>query len=68
MGELAASLRGAQAGDVVDLVASNGTVVAFTIGAVVADDITGGTELLMSIEGADRLGVSRLSQIVLWGL
>ena len=66
MGELTASLRGAQAGDVVDLVASNGTVVAFTIGAVVADDITGGTELLMSIEGADRLGVSRLSQIVLW--
>ncbi|MDA3031820.1 MAG: M15 family metallopeptidase [Actinomycetota bacterium] len=66
MGERTAGLRGAQAGDVVDLVASNGTVIAFTIGAVVSDDVTGGTELLMSIEGADRLGVTRPSRVVLW--
>ena len=67
MGQRTADLRGARAGDVVDLVASNGAVVPFIIAAVVADDVTGGTELLLSIEGADRLGVTRLSRIVLWG-
>lgn len=66
MGERSARLRGAQAGDTVDLVASNGRVLVYRIGAVVSDDITGGTELLMSIAGADRLGVTRLSRIVLW--
>lgn len=62
-----ASLRGAQAGDVVDLVAANGSVLAFTIAEVVPDEITGGTELLLSLAAGDRLGVTRLSRIVLWG-
>jgi|TARA_R110002110_G_scaffold113366_10_gene281569 hypothetical protein len=66
MGERTARLRGAKTGDTVDLVGSNGTVLVYRIGAVVSDDITGGTELLMSISGADRLGVTRLSRIVLW--
>jgi hypothetical protein len=62
-----ARLRRAQAGDVVDLVASDGSVLAFTIAEVVPDEITGGTELLLSLSAGDRLGVSRLSRIVLWG-
>jgi len=67
MSQQTADLRGAQAGDVIDLVDIAGTVRSFTIGDVVADEITGGTERLLSIEAADRLGVSRLSRIVLWG-
>jgi hypothetical protein len=66
MGRLTADLRGARQGDVVDLVASNGAVVAFTIGAIVDDSITGGTELLLSTAAGDRLGVTRVSRIVLW--
>lgn len=67
MSEETASLRGARAGDVVDLVASNGAVLAFNIAEVVPDEITGGTELLLSIDAANRLGVTRDSRIVLWG-
>ena len=67
MSKRTADLRGARAGDVIDLVASNGAVLAFTIAQVVPDEITGGTELLLSIEAALRLGVTRESRIVLWG-
>ncbi len=67
MSERTANLRGARAGDVVDLVASNGAVLPFTIADVVPDEITGGTELLLSLEAAARLGVTRESRIVLWG-
>lgn len=67
MSEQTASLRGAQAGDVVDLVASNGSVLGFTVADVVPDVITGGTELLVSLAAGDRLGVARESRVVLWG-
>jgi hypothetical protein len=67
MSELTASLRGARAGDVVTVVADSGTQVDYTIGAVVADSITGGTEILMSPEAAARIGLYRLSRVVMWG-
>ncbi len=67
MSALTAGLRGALAGDQVELVASSGAIVTLTIGAVVDDAITGGTELLMSLEAADRLGIGRLSRVVIWG-
>lgn len=66
MSTLTASLRGAEAGDRLDLIASSGAKVTFTIGAIVDDSITGGTELLMTPAAADRLGVSRLSRVVMW--
>jgi hypothetical protein len=67
MSKRTADLRGARRGDVVDLVASNGAVLQFTIAQVVPDEITGGTELLLALEAAARLGVTRESRIVLWG-
>ena len=67
MSALTASLRGARAGDVITVVADGGNQVDYTIGAVVADSITGGTEILMSPEAADRIGLSRLSRVVIWG-
>jgi hypothetical protein len=62
-----ASLRGAQAGDVVTLRSAFGSEVDFTIGAVVADEITGGTELLITPEAAQRIALDRKSRVVMWG-
>ena len=62
-----ASLRGARSGDVVTLRSVWGADVDFTIGAVVDDAITGGTELLMAPEAAARLSLSRPSSVVVWG-
>jgi hypothetical protein len=66
MSSLSASLRGAEAGDRVDLIASSGAKVTFKIAKIVDDSITGGTELLMTPAAADRLGISRLSRVVIW--
>ncbi|MGK2929186.1 MAG: hypothetical protein ACSLFO_06365, partial [Acidimicrobiales bacterium] len=66
MGSTTAGLRGAQAGDVLQLVAGNGSVVSFRVAAVLLDARVGGAELLMSPEGADRLGITNLSRALLW--
>lgn len=67
MSALTASLRGAQAGDTISLTATWGGQVTYEIGAIVADEITGGTELLMTPEAAARVGLQRKSRVVLWG-
>ncbi len=67
MGRRSADLRGARAGDSIELIASSGATITFTIGAVVDDDRVGGTELLLSEAAADRLGIARLSSVLLWG-
>lgn len=67
MSALTAGLRGAQAGDRVELIASSGATVTLTIGAVVDDAITGGTELVLSPATADRLGVHSTKRVVIWG-
>jgi len=66
MGALTASLRGAKAGDVLTLVGAGGNSVDYTIGAVVADAVIGGTEILMSPEAADRIGLTAPSRVVIW--
>ncbi len=67
LGEVSARLRGARAGDRVLLTASSGATVAFRIAAVLGADRIGGAEFLMSAEGGDRLGIGRLSRVVMWG-
>ncbi|MFT6763786.1 MAG: hypothetical protein ACJAXA_002449 [Candidatus Aldehydirespiratoraceae bacterium] len=67
MSQRTADLRGAEAGDVVTLRSAFGADVDFTIGAVVADEITGGTELLITLEGSARLSLNRKSGVVIWG-
>ena len=67
MGALSASLRGAQAGDSVLLVSGSGAGVWFRVAAVLPDAKVGGTEFLMSAQGGDRLGIARLSRVVMWG-
>lgn len=66
MSQLTASLRGAQAGDEVTLIGSSGTPLRFTIGAVVPDATTGGTELLITPGAAEWLALERKSSVVMW--
>ena len=67
MGHTTASLRGAEVGDVVDIVSAQGPVVSFGIGAIVDDAVIGGTEILMSSEQADAIGVTTETRIIVWG-
>jgi hypothetical protein len=67
MSRRTADLRGAQTGDVVTLRSAFGAEVDFSIGAVIDDEITGGTELLITPEGAERLNLRRKSSVVMWG-
>lgn len=67
MGSLTAGLRGARAGDDLWLASADGRSVRLRIAAVVDDAVTGGTELLMTTAAADRLGLDRLSRVVIWG-
>ena len=67
LGEVSAGLRGARAGDRVLLTASSGATVEFRVAAVLPAEQVGGAEFLMSAEGGDRLGIARLSRVVMWG-
>jgi len=67
MGERTAGLRGAQAGDLIDLVAADGGVHTLTISRIGTEDEVGGTELLMTLEAADRLGITTNTQVVIYG-
>jgi hypothetical protein len=67
MGERTARLRGAQAGDLIDVVAASGQVVTLRIGAIGADEVVGGTELLMTTELGERLGIVRDGRMVIYG-
>lgn len=67
MGATTAGLRGAQAGDVVDLVTAGGSTLSFTIGLVAPDDEVGGTELVMSPIQADALGAVDPTRVLIYG-
>ena len=67
MGETSASLSGAQAGDLIDLVAANGSIVEFRIGRVAPDAEIGGTEIVMSTAQADLLGATLGTSVLIYG-
>ena len=67
MGATTAALRGAVAGDTVDLVGADGQIFTWPIGLVADDNMIGGTELLISEAQADLLGVTTVSRVVVWG-
>jgi len=62
----AARLRTAQVGDSLTVIASDGRPVELLIGAIVDDDITGGTEVLISPTVAQTLGRTRPTHVVIW--
>jgi len=67
MGQTTAGLRGAQQGDVIDLVAASGAIVSFAIGLVATDAEVGGTELVMSPEQAATLGPIQPTRVLVYG-
>ncbi|TVR26159.1 MAG: M15 family peptidase [Ilumatobacter sp.] len=67
MSERTAGLRGARAGDRIDIVAADGRLQSFRVGLVAADVQVGGAELVMSNGAADRLGITRSTRAVMWG-
>jgi hypothetical protein len=67
MGATSAGLRGARAGDVVELVDAGGGTRSFTIGLVAADEAIGGAELMLGLEAAALLGVDRNTRMIIWG-
>jgi hypothetical protein len=67
MGETSASLSGAQAGDVLDLVAADGSIAQFVVGRVAPDAEVGGTEIVMSTAQADLLGATLGTSVLIYG-
>ncbi len=67
MSATSAGLRGAAVGDQIDLVANDGSLRQFTIGMIAADDVVGGTEIVMSIDEADVLGATLVTRVLLYG-
>ena len=67
MGQTSASVRGALAGDTIDLMAANGSIRTFTIGLIAPDAEVGGTEILISIQQADLLGATIDTRVLIYG-
>lgn len=67
MGATTAGLRGAQVGDLIDLVSAGGTVVTFTIGGIATDAEVGGTEVVMSPEQAAAIGPLQPTRVLIHG-
>jgi hypothetical protein len=67
MGQTSATLNGAQAGDVIELLAADGSIVAFTVGRVAPDAEVGGTEIVMSTAQADALGATLSTSVLIYG-
>ncbi len=67
MSETSASLSGAQAGDVLDLLAGDGSIAQFVVGRVAPDAEVGGTEIVMSTAQADLIGASLGTSVLIYG-
>ncbi|HEY7626914.1 MAG TPA: M15 family metallopeptidase [Ilumatobacteraceae bacterium] len=67
MSETSAGLFSAQAGDVVDLEAADGSIVQAIVGRVAPDGEIGGAEVVMSTAQADLLGATLDTSVVIYG-
>jgi hypothetical protein len=64
MSQTSATLRGAQVGDLVYLVGAPGP---FVIGRIGSDSEVGGTEIVMSVEMANRIGATIPTRVLIYG-
>ncbi len=67
IGSTSATMRGAKAGDVIELQAAGGPLVSFVVGRVAADDEIGGAELVASPAMADDVGLTGVTRSIIWG-
>jgi hypothetical protein len=68
MAQSSADLRGARAGDVIELVSVSGGVRSYTIGLVAADSVVGGTEIVISTAQATQLGATDSTRVLIYGI
>jgi hypothetical protein len=68
MARSTADLRGAQVGDRMDLRTSAGGILTLAIAAIVPDATVGSTELVMHPDDASRIGVTKPSRVLIWGM
>ena len=70
MGQSTATLRGAQVGDVIDLRASSGALVSYTIGLIAPDTQIGSTEIVMTVAQAGALfgGTALPTRVLIYGM
>ncbi len=62
----AAHLRRAEVGDSLVVVGADGRPLELLVGAIVADEVTGGAEVVLSSATAGALGRSRGTHVVIW--
>lgn len=67
MGATTAGLRGAQAGDELELVSSSGRSTRLVVGMVAPDPVVGGAELVITDAQADLLGFTTVTRVLLHG-
>jgi hypothetical protein len=67
IGQTSATLLGAQAGDILDLVAADGSIAQFLVGRVAPDAEVGGAEIVMSTSQADLLGATLPTSVLIYG-
>jgi hypothetical protein len=67
VGATSASINGAQAGDILELVAADGSIAQFQVGRVAPDAEVGGTEIVMSTAQADLLGAVVPTSVLIYG-
>jgi hypothetical protein len=67
MGESSARFRGARVGDLVTLLDKRKRPVPFVVGHVAADDVVGGSDLLLSPAQADSLGATKVTRYTVTG-
>ena len=65
--QLTADTTGALVGDVIDMQAADGSMQAFTITGIRPYDQIGGSELVITVDGAQRLGATADTGVVIWG-
>jgi hypothetical protein len=68
MARSTAGLRGAAVGDRMDLRTSSGGIITLAIAAIVEDDAVGSTEIVMHPDDATRIGITKPSRVLIWGV
>jgi hypothetical protein len=67
MAQTTATMHGVQAGDVLTLLGWDGGAHDVVVGLVTGDDVTGGSELMISPDLAQSMAMVRPSSVVMWG-
>jgi hypothetical protein len=68
MNQITATLMGAQVGDTLELRAADDSVQAFRVAAIRPHEQSGGSDIVMTTDAADRIGAFEDTRAVIWGI